>query len=153
MTPRQLIADSTEVALREAQAIVARVERDELDAQVAREQYRSGIVAGVTPDAAVIPHLQPGEGLLAVRASASADADGRGDGEDALAGPLYLTDRRLLLLAREPLEIDLASIDEVALAGERLLVSLRDGTGVNLQAPGPRLLRVQIAAAMIGARG
>lgn len=140
-------------ALRDATAILSRTALDEQAAEEARERYRTTAIAEVPADSAVAEHLQPGEGLLAVRSSVSAGADGRGDGEDALAGPLYLTTRRLLVLAQRPVTIDLSSIDEVDLAGEQLLVSLRDGTGVNLRAPGPRLLRVEIAAALMGARG
>ena len=133
-------------------AILERAERDERDAQEAREHYRVSGLPEVLPDATVAAHLQPGEELVAVRASVSADRDGRGDDEQLLAGPLYLTNRRLLLLARLPLAIDLSLIDEVALAGERLLLLLRDGTGLNVQTPAPRLLRVQISAAQMGAR-
>jgi hypothetical protein len=141
-----------DVAVREAQAILARTQHDEREAEEARERYRSGGLTEVLPDDTVAAQLEPGEGLVAVRASASARRDGRGDDEQPLAGPLYLTSRRLLVLGRSPLAIRLSGIEEVALAGERLLLSLRDGTGLNLGTSGPRLLRVQIAAAMIGSR-
>jgi hypothetical protein len=51
-----------------------------------------------------------------------------------------------------PLAIALEEIEEVGLSGERLLLVLRDGKGVWLEAPQPRLLRVEIAAARAAAR-
>ena len=43
-------------------------------------------------------------------------------------------------------------IEELALAGERLLITLRDGTGLSIDASRPRLMRVQIAAALAAGR-
>ena len=63
-----------------------------------------------------------------------------------------MTSRRLILLGRMPLVIAYEEIKEVGLAGERLLFVLRDGKGVWLEAPQPRLLRVEIAAARAAAR-
>src|SRR5688572_9663955 len=122
-------------------AVLERTESDERDADEARERFRIDGLARLAADAAVAPHLAPGEALVAQRSSVSL---GRGQDrlEEQIAGPLYVTTQRLLLLGRDPFAIDLALIDEVALAGERLLVSLRDGSGISLQTPGPRLLRV-----------
>jgi hypothetical protein len=39
-----------------------------------------------------------------------------------------------------------ASIEELAVAGERVLISLTDGTGLRLDAGAPRVLRLLIAA-------
>jgi hypothetical protein len=39
------------------------------------------------------------------------------------------------------------------LAGERLLIVMRDGEGVSLGVAQPRLLRVEIAAARVAASG
>ena len=85
---------------------------------------------------------------------------------DSLSGRLYLTTERLVLLVRPTadgptadrptdgeLSVGLADIEELACVGERLLVSLADGTGLTIDAGRPRLLRVQIAAARAAARG
>jgi hypothetical protein len=79
---------------------------------------------------------------------------------EKLSGRLYLTTTRLLLLVRStadgPIDAELAvplsDIDELAVVGERLLVSLSDGTGLTVDAGRPRLLRVQIAAARHASR-
>ena len=39
-----------------------------------------------------------------------------------------------MLVGHTPLEVELGEIDELALAGERLLVTLRDGTGLSIDA-------------------
>ena len=125
---------------------------DEREAEEARERYRVEGLPPLPADDAVAAHLVPGEAVVARRGSAELSPAPLAQGRPEVAGPLYLTTRRLLVLAGVPLAIDLARIDEVALAGDRLLVSLRDGTGLALATQRPRLLRVQIAAALIGAR-
>ena len=85
---------------------------------------------------------------------------------ESLSGRLYLTTARLVLLVRPTadgqtadgptdgeLSVGLADIEELACVGERLLVSLADGTGLTIDAGRPRLLRVQIAAARAASRG
>jgi hypothetical protein len=57
-----------------------------------------------------------------------------------------------MVVGHAPLDVELGGIDELALAGERLLVTLRDGTGLSIDASRPRLLRVQIAAALSAGR-
>jgi len=143
-----LVGHTTDEAMDAALA-----EHDGREAEAAREQYRTTGLPHISPDDAVAAHLSPGEGVVAVRALVSVDRDGAGDVTGAISGPLYLTTHRLMLLGGSPVTVDLSVIDELALVGERLLVSLRDGTGLDLQVAGPRLLRVQIAAALMGARG
>ena len=63
------------------------------------------------------------------------------------AGDLYLTSRRMLVLSRPVLVVELEWIREIELAGDRLLLTLADGSGVCLVVPGPQLLRVEISAA------
>ena len=70
-----------------------------------------------------------------------------------LAGDLYVTSRRLVLVGRYTLSFDLADIEEAMLSGERLLFVLRDGQGASLDVDRPRLLRVELAAARAAARG
>ena len=76
----------------------------------------------------------------------------RGDGTDDFPGRLYLTTQRLMVVGGAPLDVELSQIDELALAGERLLITLRDGTGLSIDASRPRLMRVQIAAALAAGR-
>ena len=92
--------------------------------------------------------------------SVAADPASEAPGDvESLSGRLYLTTARLVLLARTPdgpsdaeLSVPLDDVEELACVGERLLVSLADGTGLTIDAGRPRLLRVQIAAARAAAR-
>ena len=165
-------------ALRDAADIVARTRADETDAIAARERYRSEGLAAIEPDPEIGARLQQNESLVEMRPGAmvgrallvgvggAAGEDGVGTASSAahaaekLSGRLYLTTTRLLLLVRSTAEgpidaelsVPLSDIDELAVVGERLLVSLSDGTGLTVDAGRPRLLRVQIAAARHASR-
>ena len=76
----------------------------------------------------------------------------RGDGTDDFPGRLYLTTQRLMVVGGRRSMSSSSEIDELALAGERLLITLRDGTGLSIDASRPRLMRVQIAAALAAGR-
>jgi hypothetical protein len=130
----------------------ALAEHDAREAEIAREQYRTSGLPDITPDAAVMPQLARGETVVAIRASATVDRHDAAGQAEAVSGPLYVTNRRLLHLGEPPVAVELSLVDELALVGERLLVSLRDGSAVGFEVPGPRLLRVQIAAALMGSR-
>ena len=106
----------------------------------------------IEPDGPVAEHLRPAETVVDVRPSSVVSRHLRGDGTDDFAGSLYLTSQRLILVGHTPFEVELDQIDELALAGERLLVTLADGTGLSIDAARPRLLRVQIAAALTAGR-
>ena len=140
-------------ALRDGNQIVRQQEQDERDAVEARARYRSEGLSRMVPDALVADHLGRDESIVDVRQAALVHRHRVGEHDDAVAGALYLTTRRLVLIGQHPLELDLQMIDEVALVGGRLLVTLRDATGVSIEAPRPRLLRVQIAAALEATRG
>ncbi len=119
------------------------------------------------------PGAMVGRALLAGVGGRAADEGGAGTAPSAaqavvesLSGRLYLTTARLVLLVRPTadgqtadrptdgeLSVGLADIEELACVGERLLVSLADGTGLTIDAGRPRLLRVQIAAARAAWRG
>jgi hypothetical protein len=142
-------------ALRDAAAILARAEADEAAADRARERYRTQAMATLEPDPHIAPLLISGEHVLAVRRSAMLDRRQPVLGSDVpsgLAGDLYVTSRRLVLVGRHTLSFDLADIEEAMLSGERLLFVLRDGQGASLDVDRPRLLRVEIAAARAAAR-
>jgi hypothetical protein len=143
------------LAARDAAEIVARVAADEDAARRARERYCKAPMVPLAPDARVAAWLAPGEVLLAIRESVlferreplGGSADPRGVG-----GTLFLTSRRLVLVGRVQLVIGLEEIAEAVMSGERLLLVLRDGLGIALEASRPRLLRVEIAAARVAHR-
>lgn len=143
-------------AVRDAATILARAAEDDTAADEARERYRTERMAELEPDARASALLGPGEHLLAVRHSVMFDrrhAPPDSDLSIGLAGDLYLTTRRLVLVGRATLSFDLDEIDETVLSGDRLLLVMRDGVGVSLGVAWPRLLRVEIAAARAQLRG
>ena len=174
-------AEPRPAALRDATDIVARTAADEADAIAARERYRADGIGTIAPDPEIASRLGDNERLIETRPGAmvgraqltgvggiggAAGEDGAGtassaaQGVDALSGRLYLTTSRLVLLSRPAdrptdteLSVGLVDIEELACVGERLLVSLADGTGLTIDAGRPRLLRVQIAAARAASRG
>jgi len=82
-----------------------------------------------------------------VRGSAILHAPG-GDRAHGYGGTLYLTSRRLIHLGQVIMSVPLTDIVETSLAGERLLLALRDGEGLALDLDRPRRLRAELAAAM-----
>jgi hypothetical protein len=145
-----------EPAIRDAAEIVARAAADEAAADRARERYRTSPMVPITPDARIAAALGPGELVVAVRPSAVLERREPQPDEArprGLAGALYVTSRRLILLGRVSLAIAFEEIEEVGLSGERLLLVLCDRKGVWLEAPQPRLLRVEIAWARAAVRG
>ena len=177
---RQPVTGTEPASLRDAADIVARTAADEADAIQAREQYRSDGLPVIEPDPEIGARLRDNEDLVEMRPGAmvgrallagvggAADEDGVGTASSAaqpavesLSGRLYLTTARLILLVRPAadgrvdaeLSVALGDIEELSIVGERLLVSLADGTGITIDAGRPRLLRVQIAAARYASRG
>jgi hypothetical protein len=148
------IATGLDIApgIRDAEAILDRAREDERAAFDARARYRNEGLPSIESDDAIAPLLRPDESVVVVRPSSVISRHLRGDGVEDFAGRLYLTSRRLLLVGQAPLEVELDEVDELALAGERLLVTLNDGTGLSIDATQPRLLRVQIAAALNAGR-
>jgi hypothetical protein len=163
-TERRPLTDAEPAALRDAADILARTTADEADAIAARDRFRSEGQPPIDADPEIGGRLLPGERLIEVRAAAMLGLGPLAGGAavESLSGRLYVTTARLILLARpiadeatdaDPeLTVALADIDELAVVGERLLVSLADGTGLTIDAGRPRLLRVQIAAARVTSR-
>lgn len=147
----QPLPDRVDPAVRDAEDILRRTQDDEREAIEARASYRTNGLPRIEVDAAILARLRDDERVVDVRPSAVVNRH-RPDESLELPGRLYLTTRRLMLVGREPLDVELYDIDELALAGERLLVTLRDATGLSIDASRPRLLRVQIAAALAAAR-
>jgi hypothetical protein len=132
-------------ALRDADTAAARAAADEEAAGSARDRFRVGPIPSIEPDDDVRSHLASGEIVHALRRHAILRAPG-GDGALGYGGTLYLTSRRLLHLGQVVVSVSLTDIEETSLAGERLLLSLRDGEGITLDVDQPRLLRAEMAA-------
>jgi hypothetical protein len=138
---------------RDAAAIMARTAADETAALEARSRYRDRVMEPIEPDAPIAELLGPGEEVLAVRRSALLERRQPPPGTAlwpafaGLGGDMYVTSGRLALVGRTVVAYDLDAIREAVVSGERLLVTLRDGTGVIIQVDRPRLFRVEIGAA------
>jgi hypothetical protein len=139
-------------ALRDAEAIVDRTHDDEREAEDARARYREAGLPRVEADPEIASSLRAGESVVEVRHAATIARHLAGDGVQSFVGRLYLTTARLILLGAAALHVELSEIEELALGGERLLVTLSDGTGLSIDAGAPRLLRVQVSAARAAAR-
>jgi hypothetical protein len=130
--------------LRDAHAILARIEADEAAAAAARESVDG--LPMLDPDPIIGPELRHGERVHALREAALMN---RLDGGPmpGYAGRLYLTDQRLVHAGQAFYSLALSTLDEVAIAGERLLLTLAGGEGVSFDVAQPRLLRTQIGIA------
>ena len=121
---------------------------DEEAARLAREQYREAGVPLLDADPLIAPYLTDGEHLLGCRETATvARVDEAGQAAVRAAGPLYVTDRRLLHLADEVTSLDLTDVIELAMADDRILITLAGARGVMLDVEDPRQFRVLVAAA------
>jgi hypothetical protein len=123
---------------------------DRIASDRARTRYRRASMATIEPDAAIAPLLCPDEHVHAIRRGVMFEVReplGGATIDRCGAGDLYVTSRRLVVLSRPLLDVALEWIREIGLAGDRLLLSLADGSGVCLVTTGPRLLRVEISAA------
>jgi len=131
-------------ALRDATQAAARAAEDEAAAAAAREGFRLSPIQPIEADDAVRPQLADGERVHALRRHAILRAPG-GEGALGYGGTLYLTSRRLIHLGQVVVSVNVADIVESSLAGERLLLTLRDGEGMSLDVDRPRLLRAEMA--------
>lgn len=148
------IVSDADPAVRDAAAIVARATADALAASEARERYAAEPMAPLEADPCVAAILGPDEQVLAVRHAATFDRRHalRGSGTPlGLAGDLYVTTLRIVLIGRVVVSIRHGEVEEIGVSGERLLLVLRDGSCVSVQTPQPRLLRVEIGAARAAA--
>lgn len=143
------VVDSTEEgpALRDATTVAERVAQDEAEADAARERLWDAPMPVIPTDERLAPHLSPGEGVHSERRSAILSVPG-GDRALGYGGTLFLTSRRLIHQGQVMVSVQLTDIVETSLAGERLLLALRDGEGMAFDLDRPRLFRAEIAAAM-----
>lgn len=141
-------------ALRDAQSIAARMAADELAADEAREAYQTSGLPAIEPEGGIGLVLEPGEILHAVRGSALLEEAVLTDGAGLpRGGTLYLTSERVVHIGAESTELALAAIQEMVVALERLvLIRLRNGSDLAVEVDQPRLLRVQLAAAIAAER-
>ena len=139
-------------ALRDTSVSVERAEADEAEAAAARERFRIGPFPALEPDGDISHRLSDGESVHALRRRAILRSPG-GDGALGYGGTLYLTSRRLIHLGQVVMSVKLIDIEESSLAGERLLLTLRNGEGLTLDVDGPRLLRAELAAIVQRVRG
>ncbi len=126
---------------------------DAADADAARRSYRAHGMRALSADERIAPILRPGELVHAIRREATLDRRQPPSGSAAaLAGDLYVTSDRVILLGRPTVILDIEKIREAGLSGDRLLLVMKDGTCAALAVEEPRLLRVQIAAARAARR-
>jgi hypothetical protein len=128
---------------------------DEAAAGAARERYRRWPMADVAPDGRIQPLLANGESVRSVRRDAHVDRRQPPElgSRGGLQGDLYLTSQRLVFTGRVVLDYPLAQVDDAVLAADRLLLLMRNGNALTVEASDPRLLRVEIAAARRALRG
>lgn len=134
------------LALRDTQALFARIEADVVAAAATRTAFEHGGLPALAAEGAIAAELRDGELLHAVRADALLNRqDG---GLPGYAGTLYLTSRRLVHIGQTTFSVALNALSEISVAGERLLMlALAGGEGISIEVTGPRLLRVEIGRA------
>ncbi|TAK01293.1 MAG: hypothetical protein EPO36_05980 [Chloroflexota bacterium] len=151
----QPATSDTASALANATEILARAAADEAAAVEAHARFRREGAPTLPPDERISPLLEPGERVIAVRHAVLLDRREPAPGArftPGVAGTLYVTSQRLVLVGRLTLPFAIDEIEDAIVTGERLLLVLRDGHGVALQVAQPRLLWVEIAAARGPAR-
>ena len=127
---------------------------DEEAARLAREQYREGGLPVLQPDASITPLLVDGEQVVGWRPEAGLSrVDETTHAVVRDEGPLYVTSDRLLHLGRETTSLPLAEIAELAMADDRILVTMSGSRGLMLDVAAPRQFRVLLAAARTAAVG
>ena len=131
-------------ALRDAAQAAARAAEDEEAAAAARDGFRVAPIQPIEADDAIRPHLAEDERLHALRRRAILRPPG-GDGALGYGGTLYLTSRRFIHLGQVVVSVNLTDIVESSMAGERILLTLREGEGMSLDVDLPRLLRAEMA--------
>ncbi|HSK94007.1 MAG TPA: hypothetical protein VLA76_08120 [Candidatus Angelobacter sp.] len=138
-------------ALRDATAAAARADADETEAVATRDRLRDAPLPALEADEEIAGLLAQGEIVHGLRRSAILRAPGD-DRALGYGGTLYVTSHRLIHLGQVTVNVPLSNILETELAGERLLITLREGEGISLDVDRPRVLRVEIGAALREAR-
>ena len=128
---------------------------DEQLALRAREHYKESGVPEVAADDTIAPLLDRQERVLggpdmAILRRVDVEEDTRAVLREE--GPLYVTDHRLVHIGNHVESISLLDIDELAMADDRILVTLVGSRGLTLDVETPQQLRVLIAAAKAARR-
>ena len=111
------------------------------------------VTGDVPADSRVLAQLRVGERLLEYRSQAALTrVTDDTHSADPTNGALVLTDQRLLHLDGEDVSIDLAEIEELALAGDRLLVTLAGLHGLIIETDSAPEFRAAISAAISALR-
>jgi hypothetical protein len=142
-------------ALRDASTIAERIARDEAAADAARDTYRHEGLPTLEAGADVASLLEPNEQLHAVHQMAMLERGSPGAVDPPLprGGVLLLTSRRLIHRGEALAQWPLTDLLELSVSLERLLlVRLEGGDDLAIEVDSPRLLRVQLAAAMAAQR-
>ena len=128
---------------------------DEAAAAEARRRFRAEGMPPLAPDTPIAPLLAPGERLFGIHRGVRFDRRQPEPGlrvEPRLAGDLYVTSGRLVLIGRQTLSFELAAIEDAVVSPGRLLLVFRDGQGLTLGVERPRVLWVEIATSRARAR-
>ena len=127
---------------------------DEEQARKAREQYREAGLPLIEADETIAPLLAQGEHVIGCWEQATLSrVDEATQSTVHDKGVLYVTNRRLVHVATSTTSLELGDVQELAMADNRILVTLAGARGVMLDVPSPRQLRVLIGAARSVARG
>ena len=104
-------------------------------------------------DPVIAPYLREREQILVRRSNARLTPVSPGQQPSPpVSGPLFLTDRRLMNLEGKLHSIELADITELAISGDKVLVTLRGSHGAILELDSPDEFRSSIAAAISASR-
>lgn len=125
---------------------------EEAAADDARRALRTAGIVPIEPDARVATMLEPDERVLTLRRAVFVAGGSSPDERPIGRGDLYVTDRRLLLLADPLLSVCLEGILEAEVRDRRLLLRIDNADGLSVEVDDPRVLRVQIGAARAGRR-
>jgi hypothetical protein len=141
-------------AVRDARLIANSIAQDEADSDAARLRYQTDGLPVVESETGFTPLALPGEVLHALRENALLERTLPDAPEPSpQAGTLYLSSERLVHVGALTTSIQLGKIEEMSVALQRLLlIQLDDGTHLAIDTDQPRLLRVQVAAALAAAR-
>jgi hypothetical protein len=140
---------TTPAALRDARSIAERIGADESAADTERARLVDGGLPNLNAELDATVELRSDEVVHALRRAAMLE----NGSAVPVGGVLYLTSERLVHVGQQRHEVELAAIEETAVALERLLLlDLTDGSDLAIEVDQPRLLRVQLAAARANAR-
>src|SRR5688500_4199056 len=133
--------------------VVADALPDEEAARRARERYRTEGLPNLAADRVVGPLLAASERVLDWRAQAGLSrVNEHTHAVIRHDGPLYITSGRLVHLGESMTSVPLAEIEELAMADDRILVTISNSRGLILDVEWPRQLRVLITAARTARR-